>query len=658
MQHYIDVVQDRAGNVIGGAIIIITNNLTGLPVTVYSDKGGSIVKPTVTTDTTGTFNFYAPQGRYNFLVTKNGTTLKTVTDVDIVDYQDLSTPTGSTLVGTTTGGTGAVTRTVASKLNDVVSPMDFGAVGNGVTDDRLAVKAALESGRVVDGGGFTYAISGTCQPTSVTGLQNAKFIQIGNNSATNFRTLYFLGLSNFFIDNVTINMGTNVTTIFSDSGNAGLGIWGVHSEVSTTYIENINITRITVTGNGCGSGIQVRHAKRFVIEDCLVCDRVSGSSPDPTNDSQNGIEIFNCANFTLANSNVYDLKTRLGGIDTVKWTRGFLFVEIRDCSIVGCNSTLSDQGYDFSGAYSAVDAYIGSRRFTVSGCTVNSCATMGFKFANVNRDALVTGCIANNIGTYGFLFSPSAIDITGFEQYNTQNIDVVGCKVVNMLGTGWSSSNAQGFRVMNNGLYPTYPRAIRFLSCSVTDTQTIPTTVHGFYSDATKIQYPAVGYNLNVANKTTNCTVDTTVITPFTQLSPVCVIITGTSTQSIANNTVTNVNWDNNIYDTSGLHSQTDNNNSVYLKEPGVYRISAQVQFNPNATGAREVRILKNGVALNRTNMHESSSSAGSVQSLSTTILNYAGAGDRYAIAVWQTSGGALDLNTNESNFTVEKLGG
>jgi hypothetical protein len=82
--------------------------------------------------------------------------LTTATDVDIwtVDdiysegaqsMQELLSSSGSSLVGFIADGVGASYRTVQSKLRDTVSVKDFGAVGDGVTDDTAAFAAALSA---------------------------------------------------------------------------------------------------------------------------------------------------------------------------------------------------------------------------------------------------------------------------------------------------------------------------------------------------------------------------------------------------------------------------------------------------------------------------------------------------------------------------------
>jgi hypothetical protein len=88
--------------------------------------------------------------------------LKDSNDVLIGTYDNVtsSVNTDASLVSYTPAGTGAVTTTVQAKLRQTVSVMDFGATGNGTTDDTTAIQTALNA-IFNAGGGTVFVPAGT-----------------------------------------------------------------------------------------------------------------------------------------------------------------------------------------------------------------------------------------------------------------------------------------------------------------------------------------------------------------------------------------------------------------------------------------------------------------------------------------------------------------
>lgn len=108
----------------------------------------------------------------------------------LTDYMQgaLDLPDNSDEVSFLQSGTGAVTRTVQSKLRDVVSVKDFGAVGDGVADDIAAIQAAnaacVASGDVLLFPDGTYVIGSNLTISADVCFLPSAVLSFGNNTLT------------------------------------------------------------------------------------------------------------------------------------------------------------------------------------------------------------------------------------------------------------------------------------------------------------------------------------------------------------------------------------------------------------------------------------------------------------------------------------------
>jgi parallel beta-helix repeat protein len=102
--------------------------------------------------------------------------------------------TSADLVTYTPSGTSAVARSAASKFGDVVSVKDFGAVGNGVANDTVAIQAALNSGATsVYLPSGTYKISQVIVPNGIRCLAWTDGVIKGLGTGSDVQPLIVLG---------------------------------------------------------------------------------------------------------------------------------------------------------------------------------------------------------------------------------------------------------------------------------------------------------------------------------------------------------------------------------------------------------------------------------------------------------------------------------
>jgi hypothetical protein len=173
-------------------------------------------------------------------------------------------------------------RTMAEKFGDVVSVKDYGATGDGATDDTTAIQAAIASGHKTiyfpDG---TYLLSSAISLPSTTNLcgenKNVSIIKC----ATNVHAYTYITCEgNNIIADLAIN---NTTTV------AGTGIdisGGTYTFTGHVLLSNVGV-------NGFAIGINVNSAFDVSLENCSITGNTIGlNATPPTNGGDNG--YINC----------------------------------------------------------------------------------------------------------------------------------------------------------------------------------------------------------------------------------------------------------------------------------------------------------------------------------------------------------------------------
>jgi hypothetical protein len=163
--------------------------------------------------------------------------------------------TDASLVTFSPSGTGAVSRTTQSKLRDVVSVKDFGATGDGTTNDAAALQAAIDAANA-GGGGTVIVPPGTYLCGSQI-VHKANVTVAGSNGATIRKgfngNLWSIAVSGAEIRDITLdgNHGTYTGKGVVCSG--GASSW--RPVISNTVFNAFTDTHIEYTANSGESAI-------------------------------------------------------------------------------------------------------------------------------------------------------------------------------------------------------------------------------------------------------------------------------------------------------------------------------------------------------------------------------------------------------------------
>ena len=240
---------------------------------------------------------------------------------DTIVNADVNSSAGivATKLSFTQAGTGAVARTVDSKLKDVVSVKDFGATGDGTTNDQPAIQAGFD--HVIANGGTlyfpsgTYRVTGSITDNAVVSSKSVAFI--GESAVIEFDPASYLNygfliqcsttaLRSVLFEGLTLNCNNDVATairVNGLSGNPNLGYIGVKNCQINDCFQDSTISTAAV-------GISASNGD--IVE--IIGNRIETVSRNRTGSSGvcSGISCTSNLNTTISNNYIKDINYGTG----------------------------------------------------------------------------------------------------------------------------------------------------------------------------------------------------------------------------------------------------------------------------------------------------------------------------------------------------------
>lgn len=165
--------------------------------------------------------------------------------------QDLASDDGSDWIGFLQKGNNAVARSAQDKMRDFVSVRDFGAVGDGVTDDLVSIQAAVDAAAVF-GGKAVFIPAGIYRISSSVYMPT--YAQFGSTTRYGTPKLFGEGAE----ASVISNEGTEAAFIYPDA------------QLDLVTIEDLQIATTTGGGIKLQTDVGGLYINRFFMNGCAT----------------------------------------------------------------------------------------------------------------------------------------------------------------------------------------------------------------------------------------------------------------------------------------------------------------------------------------------------------------------------------------------------